>query len=80
MGYQSKKGKEGILKIFVSTLWKYVDNSFDGFVYGLIYTTLLERICLERCFQKIRMINRCKPFRGLSCKMEYILKNILEGI
>lgn len=63
-GYQSKKQTNGTVKIFISTLWKYAPN-FDDFLFQLNYIIILERICLERGFQKIRMKNRCNP-----CQME----------
>lgn len=58
--YQSKKGAQGNVKIFISTIYDE-NNDFDDFVSSIIYFTVLERICLERGFQKIKMKNRCKP-------------------
>lgn len=62
--YQSKNKDKGEIKLYISTIWKHSKN-FDYFVQWIIYYTIVERICLERAFQKIRMKNRCKP-----CKME----------
>lgn len=62
--YHSKNQNEGIVKIFISTLWDQT-HTIDLFTKELIFFTLLERICLERAFQGIKMKNRCNP-----CKME----------
>lgn len=77
LGYQSKKGNNGQVKLFINSIWDK-SQDFNKFVYGLIFTDILERICLERGFQKIRMKHRCKPV----CKMEqyaiYMTKKSLE--
>ena len=82
LGYQSKKGLEGKITLFISNIYDYSKQDFDLFVKAFNYTYLLERICLERSFQKIRMKERCKEFKGLfCCKMDYIIWNmILENI
>lgn len=82
LGYQSKKGLEGKITLFISNIYDYSKQDFDIFVKCLNYTYLLERICLERAFHKIRMKERCEKFKGLfSCKMDYIVWNmILENI
>jgi len=60
-GYQSKKGSNGIVKVFVSTLSKHIE-SFEDFKNALIYYTIHERICLERAFNKIKIKGgMCKP-------------------
>lgn len=81
LGYQSKKGNEGIVKVFISNIWKGCNNNFIRFYLTLNYITLLERICLERAFQRIRLKDRCKLYREkidddveieYACKMDYI--------
>lgn len=73
LGYQSKKRNEGEVKVYISTIWKWSNENFTQFYLALSYITLLERICLERAFQKIRLKNRCKKFReDYTCKMDYI--------
>ena len=54
----------GEVKLFISSIWK-CSKSFEHFVQKMIFYIIIERICLERAFQKIKMKNRCKP-----CKME----------
>ena len=86
-GYQSKNKNKGEVKIYVSSIWKWVHSwrwteyfdeddateiMFDNFLKEMIFTMILERICLERAFQKIKMTNRCKEFNGFNCKMDYI--------
>ena len=81
LGYQSKKGLEGKLTLFVSNIYDYSKQDFNLFVKCLDYVYLLERICLERAFQKIRMKERCKKFKGpFSCKMDYIVWNMIWNI
>ena len=63
-GYQAKNGKNGTITIFISSIYKSSMN-FEDFVEWLDFYLIVERICLERAFQKIRMKNRCNP-----CKME----------
>ena len=62
--YWKVKQQIPMITFYVSTLWKSSENDFDTFVDHLIFLHILERICLERRFQHIRMKNRCKP-----CKM-----------
>lgn len=64
VGYQSKNKNNGIVKLHISTIYNNSDD-FDDFVNYCVFTLVLERICLERGFQKIRMKNRCHP-----CKMQ----------
>lgn len=68
--YQSKKGLEGVITLYISNIWKH-SKSYGRFVVDCIYYIILERVCLERGFQKIRMKNRCNP-----CKMEKYAKEI----
>jgi len=63
MGYQSKNKQKGMVKIFPINIFNAIPD-FKIFVEEIIYFTILERICLERGFQKIRIKNRCDP-----CKM-----------
>ena len=87
IGYQSKNKDRGEIKIFISSIWKWVHSwrwakyfvddeaieiMLDDFVNEMVFVLILERICLERAFQKIRMKERCKPFSDFSCKMEKI--------
>ena len=74
IGYQSKSGINGEVKVFISTIWTH-STTFEDFVEKIIYITILERICLERAFQKIRMRNRCNP-----CKMEKYAIKMIEGV
>ena len=51
------------------------DYDFSYLVEYMIQTIVLERVCLERAFERIRMHDRCKPLkvdRDYSCKMDYI--------
>lgn len=60
-GYQSKKGLDGIVKLFLPNIWDDTNNFF-GFVLRIILTTLWERNCLERCFNKIKIKGgMCNP-------------------
>ncbi len=77
LGYKSKNGSKGTVKSYVTSIWNSLEKKeFDAFVKVLIYIMLLERVCLERGFQKIRIRERCKFFDkdGIyyACKMEYI--------
>ena len=74
VGYQFKSGATGEVKVFISTIWNH-SITFEDFLEKIIYITILERICLERAFQKIRMKNRCKPF----CKMEKYAIKMMDG-
>jgi hypothetical protein len=60
-GYQAKAGSEGKITLFISTIWDQSQGDYDRFLDGLAYTYLLERVCLERAFQRIRMTDRCEP-------------------
>lgn len=75
-GYQSKSGMNGKVTMYISTIWNYSEN-FDDFVNYIVFIVILERICLERAFQKIRMKGRCNP-----CKLEkfayFMFKNSIE--
>ena len=72
-GYQAKKGENGTVKIFITS---FNLENFDDFVDDFIWVMILERICLERAFQHIRMKDRCKPafIDGIEmpCKMAVI--------
>ena len=80
VGYQSKNGNRGEVKLYVGTLWfnnsfeeeKDFEKDFEWFLEDFIHTLILERICLERAFQKIRLKNRCGSFHTFTCKMDYI--------
>jgi hypothetical protein len=75
LGYQAKAQNTGKVTLYISTIWNQMQDStpfeysldefFYVFVDNLIYTLILERVCIERAFQKIRMKDRCNP-----CKME----------
>jgi hypothetical protein len=88
-GYHCKNKINGTVTLFVSTIWKTTKNNinmleegddsidlFNWFVDDFIYLHILERICLERGFQKIKMKNRCKP----SCKMSPYAGYIFQAI
>ena len=83
LGYQSKNKNKGNLTFYISTIWKWINPHYrkeneinntmiNKFIKGLLEIILLERICIERAFQKIRMKNRCKNFKGFTCKIDYI--------
>ena len=62
LGYQLKKGirdnnPKGLIKIYINNIWKYSNNNFKEFLQELIYTLLIERICIEFAFNKIRIKN-----------------------
>lgn len=75
-GYQSKKGNEGTIKAFVSTVYKG-SYDLDAFVLHLIHIILHERVCLERAFNKIKikggMCNPCCVEKIADKMMDYIL-------
>lgn len=75
--YHSTKGKTGEVKLYISTIWDFSRN-FKKFVRISIFLTVLERICLERAFQKIKMKNRCKDYKGHPCKMQYLAYKIMD--
>jgi len=56
------------LKLFPSKI-----DIHNKFIKTFIFLIILERICLERGFQKIKMKNRCNP-----CKMEKYAYKIME--
>jgi len=74
-GYQSKKENVGKITFFLPKLWEESENNFDKFVNQLIFIQILERICLERGFQRFRIKNRCNP-----CKMLKYAKFIMYCI
>lgn len=72
-GYQSKKGINGIVKAYINPIYK---NSSDllSFTLHLIHIILIERICLERAFNKIRIKGgMCNP-----CCIDKIADKIME--
>jgi len=84
IGYQSKSSSKGRaeLKLFISNLWDCTGN-FIGFLNECITTILVERICLEFAFNKIRLKpTRCKSFmkkgRFYPCVPGYIAYQIYE--
>jgi len=84
-GWQSKKGNKGYIKAYVSTIWckelSYKDSydEIDNFVIGLICIYIVERICLERAFQKIKIKGgMCNPCCVQNCSkvvMDFILND-----
>lgn len=75
VGYNSKKREIGKITVYIATLWKWISEGsgdIQNFITEFIHTLILERICLERGFQKIRMKNRCSP----TCKMEKYAKEM----
>lgn len=86
-GYQSKNKNYGYVKLFIPSIWDWVNtwndnykNIFEDFVSAINYIVLLERICLERAFQKIKMTKRCEIYNGFSCKMDYIATLISKNL
>lgn len=74
-GYQSKSNNKGIVKAYVSTIYKG-SYDYDTFVIHLIHIILHERICLERAFNKIRIKGgMCNP-----CCVESIANSIMDII
>lgn len=60
-GYQSKKGERGEIKLFVAEIWKDCSN-FEDFVIAISHILTIERYCLERAFNKIRIKGgMCNP-------------------
>jgi hypothetical protein len=71
---------ESRITAYISNIWSFAkqqgksdDEIFDRFVKELNFIIILERICLERGFNKIRMKNRCKP-----CKMEKYAREMIK--
>lgn len=73
-GYQSKSGYNGKIKLFISNIW---DNSIneDDFIINFCYVYLLERVCIERAFNKIKIKNRCSP-----CKLRPIINKMISHL
>ncbi len=61
MGYQEKSGARGTIKLYVASIYKQHEEDGEPFVNLLIFYMLVERYCIERAFQKIRMHQRCEP-------------------
>jgi len=61
MGYQEKSGARGTIKLYVASIYKQHEEEGEPFVDLLILYMLIERFCIERAFQKVRMHQRCKP-------------------
>jgi len=62
---------KGNVILFISNIWKESKN-YEHFVQWIIYYTLIERICLERAYNKIRIKGgRCNP-----CCVEKIASEI----
>ncbi|KKL98883.1 hypothetical protein LCGC14_1819970 [marine sediment metagenome] len=95
IGYQSKNKNRGEIKIYITSLWKWVHSwrwtkyfvedetteiMLDDFINEMVFTVIIERICLERAFQKIRMRERCKPLSKFRCKMEKIAYLMCEDL
>jgi len=63
-GYQSKKQHQGEIKLFVSNIYEMSDD-FDDFIVQLIYIQLIERVCIELAFNKLKIqggkCNNCRP-------------------
>jgi hypothetical protein len=73
--YHNKKYPDGTVKLYISKIWEY-SKDFEDFLEGINFFILLERICLERGLQKIKLKNRCKPINSFNCKMEKIAWNM----
>lgn len=60
--YQSKKGTKGILKLYISSIWSISNNNFEEFLLQLNFFMTVERYCLERAFNKVRIKGgACNP-------------------
>lgn len=76
LAYQSKAQNKGIVKTYINNIWDICNDDFCEFVCTLDFIILLERVCLERGFQKIRMKDRCKQYKDFNCKMEWVACNL----
>lgn len=85
-GRQYKLRNKGCVTIFVLSLWDHtyekkldMDTNFSDFVSDLISIIIMERICLETGFQKIRIKGgSCNPKKDKEgheyyCIGEYVL-------
>lgn len=85
-GYQFKARNKGYVKIYVSNIWFQtydekldINGNFLNFVNNFILYIILERICLEKGFQKIRIKGgSCNPKKDKEgyeypCIGEYLL-------
>ena len=64
MGYQSKRGGFGKLTVFVSNLIDLINDEEDLSIFVKIMNAIIiqERFCLERAFQKIKILGgKCNP-------------------
>jgi len=75
----NKNKNKGNIILYISNIWNIDKNkllSFNHFVEWCIYFTLVERICLERAHNKIKIKGgKCKP-----CCVEEIAFHIYIGI
>lgn len=93
MAYYTINKKKGIgtNKMFLNSFYnsyliqhdEYNEEKFvDSITAKIICFTLLERICLERAYNKCKIKNRCKPFslngNEYSCKSMFITDKIID--
>jgi len=84
LGYQSKKGikinnPKGLIKIYINNIWIFSNKNFENFFHNLTYTLLIERICLEIAFNKIRIKGgRCNKDKLGICIPQYIAFEIFK--
>lgn len=53
--------EKGDITIYVTNIWNN-SKDFDDFVEGCIFFTLVERICIERAYNKIKIKGgHCNP-------------------
>jgi len=65
---------KGNIILYITNIWWQKSESFENFVEWCIFFILLERICLERAYNKIRIKGgRCNP-----CCVEKIAHKIYE--
>lgn len=64
--YHNTNKNKGTITIYLTNL-ETKDKSFELIVSEMVFLFLLERVCVERGRNNIRMKNRCNP-----CKMENI--------
>jgi hypothetical protein len=66
---------KGDITLYISNIWEE-SESYISFIYWLIYSVIIERVCLERAFNKIRVKGgRCNPccVKNVASKMFDIL-------
>lgn len=86
LGYQAKSGASGTVTLYITSIWKYT-RDVDEFIDQLNFILVLERICLQRGLEGIRMRGRCKEIDvehegrkyTFPCVMSYIAALMVDG-